>query len=120
MSTGKKNDSLSRLFRTGCYVMLPVDLLLSDGRTVHPEAGRIGRINSESHGNLVVEYFDDRLIGKLSACILPKQYWLPVPEFLVEEYEPRAKKHGWRLSVRGVSGFEHMEWPKNAATEGNA
>ena len=53
---------------------------------------------------------DLRLIG----------HWAPVPEFFVEEYEPRAKKRGWRVTERGMRMFRDLGWGYTAATEGKA
>jgi len=113
----KLQDRAAILFAIGKFVMLPIYLVSSDGKE-HPDAGRIGKILSASNGKLAVEFFNDELIGKLTACILPTKYWLPVPEFCVEPYELRSKKNGWRLSSRGLGVFDDMKWPKNAATEG--
>lgn len=120
MSKNKRlrtEEIIAGMFAPGKHVMLSVNVFLHD-KSRHPDAGRIGRVSSESNGMLLVEFFDDDLIGKLSACILPKEMWLPVPEFCVEEYFPRAKKRGWRLSKRGVRTFDDLDWLKNKATEG--
>ena len=120
MSKNKRlrtEEIIAGMFAPGKHVMLSVNVFLHD-KSRHPDAGRIGRVSSESNGMLLVEFFDDDLIGKLSACILPKEMWLPVPEFCVEEYFPRAKKRGWRLSKRGVRMFDDLDWLKNKATEG--
>jgi len=50
--------------------------------------------------------------------LLPRPHWLPVPEFCVEKYEPRAKLRGWRLNERGVRLFRDMGWTQTAATTG--
>jgi hypothetical protein len=107
------------LFGIGKFVMLPILLFCSDGKE-HPDAGRIGKILSVANGNLACEFFNDDLIGKMSGCILPKKYFLPIPGTLVEEYFPRAKKRGFRLSEHGMVVFARMNWPKNDATEGRA
>ena len=52
--------------------------------------------------------------------MIPVGHWLPVGDFLVEEYEPRAKKRGWRVSLRGIEIFRKMGWEYTAATEGKA
>lgn len=37
-----------------------------------------------------------------------------------EEYEPRAKKRGWRVTERGMKMFRDLGWGYTAATEGKA
>lgn len=57
-------------------------------------------------GCFVVLHPDSKRVG----------HWGPVPEFFVEEYEPRAKKRGWRVNERGMKMFRG--WGYTAATEG--
>ena len=51
---------------------------------------------------MVTEFWSDDLIGGATFCLIPFGHWAPVPEFCVEEYEPRAKRRGWRLNERGA------------------
>jgi len=113
----KKEDVNGSMFAPGAFVMLHPNVYPAD-MTRHPDAGRIGKVSSEANGKLVVQLFDDDLVGKMTACILPKELWLPVPAMAVEEYFPRAKKRGWRLSERGSKLFSDLKWIKNEATEG--
>jgi len=100
----------------------------SQGQT-HPDAGRIGRILScQRHadgrpiqgGTLVVEFFSDELVGSATFCLIPVGHWMPIYDWMAEEYEPRAKRRGWRLSAQGAKIFRSMGWEFTAATEGKA
>lgn len=115
----RKEEVVNSMFAPGAFVMLHPNVFMSNNNR-HPDSGRIGKVSSESNGMLVVELFNDDLIGKLTACILPKKVWLPVPSFAVEEYFPRAKKRGWRLSDRGKRLFADFGWMMNEASEGRA
>lgn len=93
----------------------------------HPDAGRIGRILScQRHadgrpiqgGTLVVEFFSDELVGSATFCLIPVGHWMPIFDWMAEEYEPRAKKRGWRLSPQGLKIFKSMGWEFTPATEG--
>ena len=110
-------EVMAKMFAPGDFVMLGCQVFLADD-TLHPDAGRVGKIVSESNGHLVVEFFVDELIGKMSACILPKPMWMPVPRFMVDEYFPSAKKRGWRITERGERIFDGFPWPRNDNTSG--
>lgn len=101
------------MFQPGCFVVLHPE-------SKHPDAGRVGKIISRKGKEMLVEFFADELIGKSEFSMIPFGHWLPVCDFLVEEYEPRAKKRGWRVSQRGMEIFRKMGWEYTAATEGNA
>ena len=114
-------DHMKRLekesFAPGKFVMLH-----PDGKAAgkpHPDAGRIRRIVSSDGNKMVVEFWSDELVGSSTFCLIPRPAWAPVPEFLVEEYTPRAKKRGWRIHDRGVRVFDGMGWAKTAATTGD-
>jgi hypothetical protein len=66
------------------------------------------------------EMTQSEVIGGATFCLIPFGHWAPVPEYCVEEYEPRAKRRGWRLSERGMKLFADMGWPRTKATEGLA
>lgn len=115
----KKSEVQARMFDVGAFVMLGTEVYLADD-TRHPDAGRIGKIISVHDDKLLVDFWSDDLIGKGTFCILPRKYWSPVPEFLVEEFFPRELKRGYRINARGVKTFSDLGWPCNAATRGEA
>ena len=99
------------------------------GNKPHPDAGRIGRIVSCERqpcglpikgGSLIVEFFCDELVGATLFCLIPAGHWMPIFDWMAEEYEPRAKKRGWRLSAQGLKMFKRMGWETTPATEGKA
>jgi hypothetical protein len=99
------------------------------GSNPHPDAGRIGRIVSCERradgapvkgGKLLVEFWADELVGSSIYCLIPVGHWLPIFGWFAEEYEPRAKKRGWRLSAQGLKVFTQMGWEITAATRGEA
>lgn len=66
------------------------------------------------------EYTQPNWLDKLADDLRKREQahrW-PVPEFFVEEYEPRAKKRGWRVTERGMKMFRDLGWGYTAATEG--
>jgi hypothetical protein len=99
------------LFKPGCFVMLHPE-------SQHPDAGRVGKIISRHSNNIVVEFFTDDLLEQSEYSIIPLRHWAPVPEFFVEEYEPRFKKRGWRVTERGLKMFHHLSWGYTLATVG--
>lgn len=101
------------LFQPGCFVVL-------HPQSKHPDAGRVGKIVSRNGMQMLVEFFCDELIGKTEFSTIPFCHWLPVGDFLVEAYEPRAKKRGWRVSERGMGVFQKMGWEYTNATSGKA
>jgi len=106
------------LFAPGAFVMLHHECKVA-GKP-HPDAGRIGRIVSRDGASMVTEFWNDDLIGSATFCLIPFGHWAPVPEFCVEEYEPRAKRRGWRLNERGAKLFADMGWQRTKATIGDA
>jgi hypothetical protein len=78
------------------------------------------QIISRKGRDMPVEFFNDELIGKTVYSTIPLGHWMPVPGFFVEEYEPRAKKRGWRVTKRGVKMFSELGWDYTPATEGKA
>lgn len=103
------------LFAPGCFVMLHHDSKASG--SAHPDAGRIGCVVSDEP-DMVVEFWRDELVASSTFCLIPRRHWAPVPEFLVEEYEPRAKKRGWRLNAKGARMFQALGWQQTRATRG--
>jgi len=100
-----------KLFLPGCFVALHPE-------SNHPDAGRIGKIISRKGREMLVEFFKDELFGKTDYSLIPLSHWMPVPTFFVEEYEPRAKKRGWRVTKHGMKMFHEFGWGYTAATEG--
>lgn len=109
----------AKMFAPGQYVMLHHECKIR-GNQPHPDVGRIGRIQQSDSGNMIVEFWNDDLVGSSTYCVLTRPNWLPVPEFCVEKYEPRAKRRGWRLNERGVRLFRDMGWTQTAATTGQS
>jgi len=105
------------MFQPGCFVMLHTESCVASGK-LHPDAGRIGQIVSRRGSDMLVEFFADELFGKSDFCMIPLGHWAPVPRFLVEEYEPRAKKRGWRLNASGVQVYRELGWAQTPATIG--
>ena len=109
-----------KAFAPGAFVMLH-----HEGKAYgkpHFDAGRIGKIVS-NHGDknlLVVQFFNDDLACSSDFMIFPKPHFAPVPEWMVEAYEPRAGKRGWRVNERGLEIFKNMGWGRTLATEGKA
>lgn len=101
------------MFQPGRYVALHPE-------SNHPDAGRVGKIISRKGRDMIVEFFNDDLVGRTEYSTIPLGHWGPVPEFLVEEYEPRAKKRGWRVTESGIKIFRDLGWGYTAATEGKA
>lgn len=108
----------AKMYAPGAFVMLHHSCTVAN--KPHEDAGRIGRIVSRNGDRMVTEFFIDDLVGSSTFCLIPFGHWAPVPEFCVEEYEPRAKRRGWRLNERGVKLFSEMGWPRTMATDGKA
>ena len=108
----------AKMFAPSAFVMLHHECKAA-GKP-HEDAGRIGRIVSRNGDRMVTEFWNDDLIGGATFCLIPFGHWAPVPEFCVEEYEPRAKRRGWRLNERGVKLFSDMGWQHTRATLGAA
>lgn len=104
------------MYAPGAFVMLHHES--KAGGCPHEDAGRIGRIVSREGERMVVEFFMDELIGAGTFSLVPFGHWAPVPAWCVEEYEPRAKKRGWRLNERGVKVYDSMGWQRTKATTG--
>lgn len=100
------------MFQPGGFVMLHPD-------SKHPDAGRIGKIISRRGVEMVVEFFADELIGKSEFSLIPLGHWGPVPDFLVESYEIRAQKRGWKIGERGITMFKKLGWGYTLASIGN-
>jgi len=103
-------------FAVGCYVMLQP----RDRPGDFPHLGRIGPIFHVTKDNLVVKFFQDDLIGVNLLCAIPLPYWTPIPAFLVERYEVRTLKHGWRLTQNAPHLLDVLGWPHTAASLGVA
>jgi hypothetical protein len=108
----------AKMYAPGAFVMLH-HACKAAGQP-HEDAGRIGRIVSRDGDRMVTEFFTDDLIGSATFCLVPFGHWAAVPEFCVEEYEPRAKRRGWRLNERGVKMYDNMGWRRTKATVGAA
>lgn len=109
--TARLPPGTAKLFAPGKYVMLHPE-------SQTPDAGRVGRIVNCKGDRMRVEFFDDDLIGKSDYSVIPRRHWAPVPEFMVEEYEPRAKKRGWRVMARHMDLVRKLGWQYTPATEG--
>lgn len=107
----------AKMFAPGAFVMLHHECKVA-GKP-HEDAGRIGRIVSRDGDRMVVQFWNDDLIGSATFSLIPFGHWAPVPEFCVEEYEPRAKLRGWRISAQGIKTFDRMGWHRTAATVGD-
>lgn len=83
-----------------------------------PDIGRVGRVVSNSNELLLVVFFQDDLVGVTTYCRIPLCFWSPVPDFLVEPYEARARKFGWRLTDKAQSLFDVLGWPYTQASRG--
>lgn len=117
-----RRDSMARMeakmFAPGAFVMLHHECKVAGKQ--HEDAGRIGRIVSLNGKNMVTEFWNDDLIGGATFSVIQRRHWAPVPEWCVEEYEPRAKRRGWRLNERGAKLFADMGWQRTKATTGDA
>lgn len=49
----------------------------------HPDAGRVGKIISRKGCDMIVEFFNDDLVGRAEYSTIPLGHWGPVPEFFV-------------------------------------
>lgn len=108
-------------FQPGKLVMLHHACRDYDGKP-HPDAGRIGKIVEcdRASRRMIVEFWCDELVGSSTFCLIPYGHWAPVPDYMAEEYEPRAKNRGWRLNEYGRKIFAGMGWERTLATEGKA
>lgn len=98
-------------FQPGCFVML-------HHASKHEDAGRIGQITSRNRADMITEFFHDERIGKSEFSLIPLGHWMPVPGFLIEQYEHHARGSGWRLSKRGEELFHKLGWEHTQATLG--
>lgn len=108
-------------WKAGQLVMLSCFISLADD-TDHPECGRICKIISlpkNGRGDMVVEYAVDDAAGRSSYLILPKDMFLPVPEFCVEAYSLRPGHTAYRINDQGRRTFEGMGWPTTAKSFGD-
>lgn len=99
------------MFQPGCFVVLH--------RRQTQDAGRVGKIVSRKGSEMLVEFFSDELIGKSEFSLIPLGHWAPVPDFFVEEYEPRQEARLARHRARHEV-FRDLGWGYTAATEGKA
>ncbi len=104
------------LFQPGAYVMLHPrsPALIRE----HQDAGRIGKLLSRKGDAAIIQLFRDDLIGLTMCCRIPIEHCAPVPDFMVEPYEVRAGKHGWRVTPSGLSLFKKLGWLHTDATSG--
>lgn len=109
--TARLPPGTAKLFAPGKYVMLHPE-------SQTPDAGRVGRIVNCKGDRMLVEFFDDDLIGKSDYSVIPRRHWAPVPEFMVEEYAPRSGKRGWRLKQHWMPIVQKLGWQYTPATEG--
>jgi hypothetical protein len=61
------------LFQPGCFVVLHPE-------SKHPDAGRVGKIISRNGRDMIVEFFNDDLVGRTEYSTIPLGHWGPVPE----------------------------------------
>ena len=109
----------AKMFAPGAFVMLHHECKAA-GKP-HEDAGRIRAHRvARRRARMVTEFWNDDLIGSATFCLIPFGHWAPVPEWCVEEYEPRAKRRGWRLNERGAKLFADMGWRLTKATTGDA
>lgn len=105
-------------FELGAFVMLHPR---NQDRSVRAEdVGRIGKLVARDVEAVVVQIFQDDLIGLSLACRIPIEHCAPVPAFLVEAYESRAGKQGWRVTPTGLDLFKKLGWLHTDATIGQA
>lgn len=86
----------------------------------YPDIGRIGRVVSCATEGLLVIFFRDDLIGVCTYCKMPIEFWTPVPDFLVQDYQVRALKYGWRLTDKAQALFHVLGWPYTEVSLGRA
>ena len=113
-SMDQKHWKAGDLVMMSCFVYLEKDKL-------HPNCGQIVQIVSTANSdkaNMVVEFETDETEGRGSFLILPREYFLPVPDFCCEEYSLRQGHRAWRLSERGADLFKRMGWPLTDASLG--
>lgn len=107
-------------WQEGDLVMLSCFLHLHDGK-LHPNCGQIGQITkiaASDNDNMIVELGRDELVGRSTFLILPRKYFLPIPEFICEQWSARAGHTAWRVTERGRGLFKDMDWPSTVATFG--
>ena len=105
-------------FALGAFVMLHPR---NQARSVRTEdVGRIGKLVARDSQAAVVQIFQDDLIGLSLACRIPIEHCAPVPAFLVEPYESRAGKQGWKVTETGLDLFKKLGWLHTDATVGQA
>jgi hypothetical protein len=105
-------------FALGAFVMLHPRNQVRGVRT--EDVGRIGKLVARDSKAAAVEIFQDDLIGLSLVCRIPIEHCAPVPAFLVEPYESRAGKQGWRVTAAGLSLFKKLGWLHTDATVGQA
>ena len=104
------NDEIEKKFWSkGKFLMLHPDLYTTDDKP-HPDRGRIGEIIDATGEMCIVSFTQDDLVGAGKFCILPRNCWCPIPEFMCEVYEVRAKKMAIRLTPRGQQIAKGMNW----------
>jgi len=106
------------LFKPGAFVMLhprSPELIVS-----HQDAGRIGKLMARKADKAIIQLFQDDLIGLTMCCQIPIAHCAPVPDFMVESYEARAGKKGWRVTHSGLSLFKKLGWLHTDATMGRS
>ena len=111
-----ENWKIDQLVMLSCFVHLA-------DKKLHPNCGqicRIVRLAKSDKENMLVETDSDESSGRSSFLILPREMFLPVPEFVCEEYSLRAGHLAWRVNEQGRKLFSDMNWPSTAATFGQA
>lgn len=105
-------------FELGAFVMLHPR---NQARSVRAEdVGRIGKLVARDAEAAIVQIFQDDLIGLSLVCRIPIAHCAPIPAFLVEPYESRAGKQGWKVTPTGLSLFQKLGWLHTDATVGLA
>jgi hypothetical protein len=108
----------AKAWREGAFVMLhPVCYMAKD--KLHPDSGRIGKISVCDGQRMVVQFENDDLVGKSTFCLLPKDAWLPMPDFMIESYNRKTGITAWKLSDRGLQIANSMDWKYTEASKGN-
>ena len=106
------------MFQPGKFVMLHHECCI--GKVKHPDAGRIGKIIKcdLEKKDMIVEFWTDEMVGGATYCLIPFGHWLPLGDYMIEEYEPRVMKRGWRINDYAKRIFDNMGWKRTLATEG--
>ena len=98
-----------KFWSKGKFLMLHPEMRTTDNKP-HPDRGRIGEIIDVNGDMCIVSFIQDDLVGAGKFCLLPRSCWCPIPEWMCEVYEVRAKKLAIRLTERGRQIASGMGW----------